>query len=62
MFIVVYQKETDGDIIVDKMTLEEIMKFDYKDELIIIKGELIKGPDSKFDYGRLKQIEKRLGI
>jgi len=54
MFIVIEQK-TDGDCIVRRMDFREIMSLDYKDELIIIKGELIKGPDSKFDVGRLRK-------
>jgi len=56
MYYLVIEQFTDGDYKVRKMSKEDIMKIPYKDELIIIEGELIKGPDSKFDSGRLKGI------
>ena len=57
-YFVVYLDDTDGDIKIDRMDVNEIKEFvrlggDYQDDMAILEGNLIKGFDSVIDLNRL---------
>ncbi len=52
--VIIDNSGEDSETEIIPMTKKEIIELDYRNEIAIIEGNVIKGFDSKFDKGRLK--------